>query len=129
MSGSQTMKISCRPMRRSTRGNSGGPLINMRGEVIGMNSAIETDVGDFGVGFAIPVNMIKSMLPTLIKGKQITRGMLGISIQDVTKELAETFDLSGDKGALISQVNKDSPEQGGPEGGRRYRALQWPGGK
>ncbi len=93
-------------------GNSGGPLINMRGEVIGMNSAIETNVGQYsGVGFAIPVNMIKNMLPTLIKGGQITRGMIGISIQDVSKELAEQFHLSSGRGALISQVNKDSPAE------------------
>jgi len=99
-------------------GNSGGPLVNMRGEVIGMNSAIATGGGRFGgegqsagVGFAIPSNMIKSMLPTLIKGGQITRGMLGIIIQDITKELAEQFNLSDTKGALVSQVNKDSPAE------------------
>lgn len=93
-------------------GNSGGPLINMRGEVIGMNSAIETKVGQYsGVGFAIPANMIRSMLPTLVKGGQITRGMLGISIQNVTRELAEQFRLPGNKGALISQVNRDSPAE------------------
>lgn len=93
-------------------GNSGGPLINMRGEIIGMNSAIATNVGQFsGVGFAIPVNMIKNMLPTLLKGGQITRGMLGVSIQDVTKELAEQFHLPGHGGAIISQVNKDSPAE------------------
>lgn len=99
-------------------GNSGGPLVNMRGEVIGMNSAIATGGGHFGgngqsagVGFAIPSNMIKSMLPTLIKGGQITRGMLGIIIQDITKELAEQFDLPDTKGALVSQVNKDSPAE------------------
>lgn len=93
-------------------GNSGGPLLNMRGEVIGMNTAIETAVGQYsGVGFAIPANMIKDMLPTLAKGGQITRGMLGVSIQDVTRELAEQFRLDGNKGALISQVNKDSPAE------------------
>jgi serine protease Do len=93
-------------------GNSGGPLINMRGEVIGMNSAIETNAGQFaGVGFAIPVNMIKVMLPTLIKGGQITRGMLGVSVQNVTDELAGQFQLTGNRGALISQVNKDSPAE------------------
>ncbi|HET7832779.1 MAG TPA: Do family serine endopeptidase [Gallionella sp.] len=100
-------------------GNSGGPLINMRGEVIGMNSAIETKVGEFsGVGFAIPVNMIKSMLPTLIKGGQITRGMIGVTIQAVTRELADQFHLSDTKGALISQVNKGSPaDQAGLKSG------------
>ncbi len=93
-------------------GNSGGPLVNMRGEVIGMNSAIATSVGQFaGVGFAIPVNMIKTMLPTLIKGGKITRGMLGVVIQDVTQELAQQFHLPEAKGALVSQVNKDSPAE------------------
>ena len=83
-----------------------------------MNSAIATGGGHFGgegqsagVGFAIPSNMIKSMLPTLVKGGQITRGMLGIIIQDITKELAEQFHLSDTKGALVSQVNKDSPAE------------------
>ncbi len=93
-------------------GNSGGPLINMHGEVIGMNSAIETNVGQFsGVGFAIPVNMIKNMLPTLIKGGQITRGMIGVSIQNVTRELAEQFHLPDNRGAIITQVNKGSPAE------------------
>ncbi len=93
-------------------GNSGGPLINMRGEVVGMNSAIETQVGQFaGVGFAIPVNMIKTMLPTLIKGEQITRGVIGITVQEVTKELAQQFGLPEARGALVSQVNKGSPAE------------------
>ncbi|HUX24289.1 MAG TPA: DegQ family serine endoprotease [Burkholderiales bacterium] len=97
-------------------GNSGGPLVNMHGEVIGMNSAIATGGGGLGgegqsagVGFAIPTNMIKAMLPTLIKGKPITRGMLGVVIQDVTEDLAKQFHLADATGALISQVNKGSP--------------------
>lgn len=77
-----------------------------------MNSAIGTREGQFaGVGFAIPVNMIRSMLPTLIKGESITRGMIGVAIQDVTPELAEQFRLSGNRGALVSQVNRDSPAE------------------
>jgi serine protease Do len=93
-------------------GNSGGPLINMHGEVIGMNSAIETSVGQYsGVGFAIPSNMIRNMLPTLLKGEQITRGVIGVSVQDVTRDLAEQFHLSDTRGALISQVNKGSPAE------------------
>lgn len=95
-------------------GNSGGPLVNMRGEVIGMNSAIATSggVGQFsGVGFAIPSNMIKAMLPTLIKGGQITRGMLGVVIQDVTQDLAAQFHLPAAEGALVSQVNRNSPAE------------------
>lgn len=97
-------------------GNSGGPLVNMRGEVIGMNSAILTggtapgSEGQFGgVGLAIPINMVKSMLPTLMRGGQITRGMIGVVIQEVTSELAGQFHLSSTRGALVSQVNRDSP--------------------
>lgn len=90
-------------------GNSGGPLVNMRGEVIGMNSAIATSVGRFeGVGFSIPSNMIKSMLPKLVKGEKIVRGQLGVVIQEMTKDLAKQFGLSEAKGVLVSQVNKDS---------------------
>ena len=99
-------------------GNSGGPLVNMRGEVIGINSAIATGGGQFGgegqsagVGFAIPSNMIKTMLPTLVKGGQITRGMLGVVIQDVSDDLARQFHLADAKGTLVSQVNKDSPAE------------------
>ncbi len=93
-------------------GNSGGPLVNMRGEVIGMNSAIATSVGQFaGVGFAIPSNMIKALLPRLIKGETITRGQLGVVIQEVTPELAKQFGLSEPKGALVAQVNKGSPAE------------------
>jgi serine protease Do len=91
-------------------GNSGGPLVNMRGEVIGMNTAIATGVGRFeGVGFSIPSNMIKVMLPTLMKGEKIVRGQLGVVIQEVTKDLAKQFGLSEPKGALVAQVNKASP--------------------
>jgi serine protease Do len=93
-------------------GNSGGPLVNMRGEVIGMNSAIATRVGQSaGVGFSIPINMVKSMMPTLVKGGKISRGMLGVGIQDLTKALADQFGLSDTKGALVSQVTKGSPAE------------------
>jgi serine protease Do len=90
-------------------GNSGGPLVNMRGEVIGMNTAIATNSGQSaGIGFAIPSNMIKSMLPTLIKGGKITRGMLGVNIQELNKDLAKGFNLSNINGALITAVFPDS---------------------
>jgi len=91
-------------------GNSGGPLVNMRGQVIGMNSAIATSIGQFaGVGFAIPINLVKGILPTLVKGGKVTHGMLGVMIQEVTPELAKQFGLSEAKGALVAQVNADSP--------------------
>jgi serine protease Do len=93
-------------------GNSGGPLVNMRGEVVGMNSAIATSVGQFaGVGFAIPSNMIRTLLPRLVKGEKITRGQLGVVIQEVTRDLAKQFGLSEPKGALVAQVNKNSPAE------------------
>lgn len=99
-------------------GNSGGPLVNMHGEVVGMNSAIATGGNQFGgegqsagVGFAIPSNMIKALLPTLIKGGKITRGMLGVVVQDLNEDLATHFHLSENNGALVSQVNKDSPAE------------------
>lgn len=93
-------------------GNSGGPLVNLRGEVVGINTAIATAVGQFaGVGFAIPINMAKNMMPTLRKGETVVRGFLGVIIQDVTDELAEQFKLPEPRGALVTQVNKDSPAE------------------
>jgi len=93
-------------------GNSGGPLVNLQGEVIGINSAIATRVGQFaGVGFAIPSNLVKAIYPTLAKGGKISRGMLGVIIQDVTDELAKQFNLSDTYGAIVSQVNKGSPAE------------------
>lgn len=84
-------------------------MVNMRGEVIGMNSAIATSVGQFaGVGFAIPSNMIQAMLPKLVKGEKIVRGQLGVVIQQMTKDLARQFGLTEPKGVLVSQVNEDS---------------------
>jgi serine protease Do len=94
-------------------GNSGGPLVNMNGEVIGMNSAIATNgASQFaGVGFSIPSNMIKTMLPTLLKGETIVRGQLGVVIQEITPELAKSFGLPQAKGVLLAQINKDSPAE------------------
>jgi serine protease Do len=90
-------------------GNSGGPLVNMNGEVIGMNSAIATNSGQSaGIGFAIPSNMITSMLPTLTKGGKISRGLLGVGIQDLDKDLARQFKLADSNGALVSTVSPGS---------------------
>ncbi len=86
-------------------GNSGGPLVNTRGEIVGMNSAIATAMGQSGgVGFAIPSNMIKTLLPKLIKGEVIIRGELGVGIQNLTESLAHQFDLKSTEGVLISQI-------------------------
>jgi len=87
-------------------GNSGGPLFNLKGEVIGINTAIVAS--GQGIGFAIPVNMAKELLPQLKAGK-VSRGWLGVQIQKVTPELAESFGLEQEQGALVSDVVEDGP--------------------
>ena len=89
-------------------GNSGGPLFNMKGEVVGINTAIIARGQN--IGFAIPINMAKELLPQLKSGK-IIRGWLGVMIQDVTPELAKSFGLSTTKGVLVSDVTEDSPAE------------------
>jgi len=90
-------------------GNSGGPLLNTAGKVIGINSAIFSQSGgSVGIGFAIPINMVKDLLPQLRKGK-VVRGWLGVMIQKITPELKETLNLKDDKGALVADVSPDSP--------------------
>ncbi len=91
-------------------GNSGGPLINGRGEVVGINTALFSKSGGYmGIGFAIPINMAKSIEEQLHKDGKVTRGWLGVVIQNVDKNLAESFGLKEVRGILISQVQKDSP--------------------
>ena len=93
-------------------GNSGGPLVNMRGEVIGINSMIVSPgfaPGNVGIGFAIPINLVKSQLPTLKEKGKVSWPWLGIYFQELTPELAESFGLKEAKGALVSKVIKDSP--------------------
>jgi serine protease Do len=97
-------------------GNSGGPLINMKGEVVGINTAIIAS--GQGIGFAIPINMAKEIAPQLQEKGHVTRGWLGVSIQEVTPELAKSFGLKEKKGALVSQVVSGSPaEKAGIEQG------------
>lgn len=89
-------------------GNSGGPLFNTAGEVIGVNTAIFS--GGQGLGFAIPINMAKRLIPQLVeKGKVVDRGWLGVQIQTMTEELAKSFGLTEAKGALIGDVVPGSP--------------------
>ena len=90
-------------------GNSGGPLINMRGEVVGINTAIIA--GGHGIGFAIPINMAKQVLPQLKEKGEVTRGWLGVMIQQVTPELAKQFGLDKSEGALVARVIEDSPAE------------------
>jgi len=91
-------------------GNSGGPLVNLRGEVIGINSAIYSKSGGYmGIGFAIPINMAKSVMNSLIKGERVVRGWLGVSIQDLEEGLAGSFGYKGTEGVLIADVVPDGP--------------------
>lgn len=88
-------------------GNSGGPLINMRGEVIGINTAINS--AGSGIGFAIPINMVKEMIPQLRSKGKYSRSWIGIRIQSLTAELAQTYGLSSPHGALVSEVIPEGP--------------------
>jgi serine protease Do len=90
-------------------GNSGGPLFNASGEVIGINSAIIS--GGQGIGFAIPVNMAKAIIEQLKADGKVTRGWLGVMIQPVTPNLAKSFGMEDEKGALISEVVAGSPAE------------------
>jgi serine protease Do len=90
-------------------GNSGGPLINMKGEVVGVNTAIIAD--GQGIGFAIPINMAKEVVPQLEAKGHVTRGWLGVSIQELTPELAKSLGLKDKNGALVAQVFPGSPAE------------------
>jgi serine protease Do len=91
-------------------GNSGGPLVNLDGEVVGINTAIFSRSGGYmGVGFAIPVDLAKGIANQLMDTGEVTRGYLGIVIQALTPELAESFDLGNKAGILVAQVTEDSP--------------------
>lgn len=92
------------------RGNSGGPLFNMNGEVIGINSMIYSPSGgSVGIGFAIPASMAKGVIDQLRDSGQVQRGWIGVTIGEITEELAEVFGRDNEEGALISQVADGSP--------------------
>jgi len=91
-------------------GNSGGPLLNLRGEVIGINTAIYTDArqqGNIGIGFAIPSNTVRELLPQLRTGK-ITRGRIGVSVGAIAREAVDEFGLKDRKGAVVQSVAPNS---------------------
>src|SRR5271169_1135856 len=90
-------------------GNSGGELVNLRGELVGINSAILTGTGsNIGIGFAIPVNMVKSSMDQLIKYGQVKRGILGVQLYNVTPDIAKEFGLGETTGALVAGVAQGS---------------------
>jgi serine protease Do len=93
-------------------GNSGGPLINIKGRVVGINTAIFSTTGGYqGIGFSIPSNMARVVMESLIKEGKVIRGWLGVTIQPITSELANQFGLKEEKGALVSDVVEGSPAQ------------------
>ena len=93
-------------------GNSGGPLINMKGEVVGINTAIQSATGEFsGIGFAVPSNTVKKVVPVLIEKGEFSHPWMGISGTDVDPELAEVRDLKSSKGFLVVSVIEGSPAE------------------
>ena len=88
-------------------GNSGGPLFNMQGAMIGINTAIVAS--GQGIGFAIPIDLAKPLIPQLVSTGEVTRGHLGVSIQSVTPELANAMKLEAHQGALVGEVMPGSP--------------------
>ena len=93
-------------------GNSGGALVNLRGELVGINTAIlSKSGGNVGIGFAIPTNMAKDIMHQLITNGEVKRGRLGVFVQDLTSELAHAFGMNQLDGAIISQVHPGSPAE------------------
>jgi len=91
-------------------GSSGGALINLRGELVGVNTAIAGRSGEYqGIGFAIPSNMAKSVMGTLAKGEKIVRGWLGVRIRDINPEMADALGIKTARGVLVSEVSKSGP--------------------
>ena len=103
-------------------GNSGGPLFDLSGNVVGINTAIVA--GGSGVGFAVPINLVKNILPQLRAKGKVVRGWLGVGIQDLSEDLAQNFGVKVKSGALVSQVFKNSPaEKAGIKAGDVIVAL------
>jgi serine protease Do len=95
-------------------GNSGGPLLNTRGEVIGINTMIVTDGAsrtNAGVGFSVPINVAKEILPQLRERGKVIRGWMGVQIRAMSEDLAETYDLDEARGAVVVSVERDSPAE------------------
>ncbi|WP_376957668.1 Do family serine endopeptidase [Azospirillum sp. A26] len=95
-------------------GNSGGALVNFQGELIGINTAIIGPAGgSVGIGFAVPVSIVRSVVEQLREYGEVRRGRLGVAIQDLTPDLAESMSLKGDEGALIAKIERGSPADNG----------------
>lgn len=95
-------------------GNSGGPLVNIRGEVVGINSAITNPTGvgfNIGIGFAIPINLAKSVIPDLVEKGKVSRGFIGIGLQDISRSAADALDLPSTEGVLVREVEPGTPAE------------------
>src|SRR5215207_5777251 len=91
-------------------GNSGGALVDAEGRLVGINTAIlSRSGGNHGVGFAVPVNLARSVMESLVKDGRVVRGFMGVNIQDVTPNLAKEFNLKDNTGALVADVTPGSP--------------------
>jgi serine protease Do len=106
-------------------GNSGGPLLNIKGEVIGINTLISSQ--GTGIGFSIPINMAKDILPQLKSKGRVSRGYLGLVPQEITSELQKSLELSSKEGVIVSSVQKGSPAE--TAGFQRYDVIQEIDGK
>lgn len=94
------------------RGNSGGPLVNLDGEVVGINTAIWSSTGEYaGIGFAIPINMAKTVMDQLVKTGEVTRAWLGVEMQALTPDLAKSLGVSSSEGSLVTKVVSGSPAE------------------
>jgi serine protease Do len=93
-------------------GNSGGALVNIRGELVGINTAIFSTTGGYqGIGFAIPSNMAQDVMNSLIKNGKVVRGWLGVTIQPLTRDLAKQFNLKDEQGVLVGDVTEGGPAE------------------
>jgi hypothetical protein len=111
----------------------GTTYVNLQGEVIGVNTAIVSRSGGYmGIGFAIPINMVKAIEQQLVTTGKVTRGYLGVRIQDLTEDRAKSFGVEGTAGALVGEVAKDTPAEKGrwvncPQSAQRVRRTRAPG--
>ncbi|MHB9030943.1 MAG: PDZ domain-containing protein, partial [Candidatus Latescibacterota bacterium] len=109
-------------------GNSGGALVNMRGELIGINTAIASRTGGYqGIGFAIPSDMVRIIMASLVSTGRFIRGYLGVNIQNITPELAESLNIPQKQGVVVASVEEGSPA--GRAGLRRYDVITTMDGK
>lgn len=93
-------------------GNSGGALVDLQGRLVGINTAIlSRSGGNQGIGFAVPINLARTVMENLVEHGRVVRGFLGVNIQDITSELAKEFDLDEPRGALVAEVTPDSPAE------------------